>query len=353
MTKRATIKDIAQAANVSIATVSRVLNHNPLVTPETEKKVLKIAHSLNYIPNSSAQSLKTNQTKTIGFVISDLASEALTVAARNTGNVLVQYGYNMILCNSDNNPERELDYLKMLMSKNIDGLVLNTTGWNTEYIVEVNQQIPIVFFNRMVEDNRIHGDLIDANNKLGAYKLTNMLLEKGHRKILFVSGPRILSNARERYQGFVDAMRDAGIDADHEYPYYIEGEFCHETGAMAVDQLLKMKDPPTAVFASNVTICEGFLIRAAEVGLRIPEDISFASHDGISNFELMKVQPASAVCNTPKMGEQIGRSIIERIHDPEMESRRFIFDPKFIEGNSISVLPVSPGERSGKKDQLK
>ena len=350
MTKRATIKDIAQAANVSIATVSRVLNHNPLVTPETEKKVLKAAHSLNYIPNSSAQSLKTNQTKTIGFVISDLASEALTVAARNAGNVLVQYGYNMILCNSENNPERELDYLRMLMSKNIDGLVLNTTGWNADVLAEINQQVPVVLFNRKVEDPRIRCDLIDANNRNGSYALTKKLLEKGHRRILFISGPKRLSNARERFQGFSDAMREAGIDTDQAYPYITEGEFCHETGAEAVDHLLTMAEPPTAVFASNVTICEGFLLRAKEVGLVIPDEISLASYDGITNYELMKIRPASAVCNTPKMGEQIGRSIIERIHDPELESRFFIFDPRLEEGNSIAPPTSSLAERLRRKE---
>lgn len=334
MTKRATIKDIAQVADVSIATVSRVLNNNPLVTSETKKKVLRAARTLNYIPNFSAQSLKTNQTMTIGFVISDLSSEALIGATRAAEQVFVQNGYNMILCTTENDPQRELSYLQMLMSKNVDGIVLNTTGWNIDYVMEINRQLPIVLFNRKIEAAQFHGDLIDANNELGSYRLTQLLLAQGHRKILFVSGPKRLSNARERYQGFAKAMQETGVDLEN-YPYYVEGEFCHETGALAADSLLKMDEPPTAVLASNVTICEGFLSRAAKLGIQIPDNISFASYDGISNAGLMKVRPTSAVCDTVQMGSQIGNAIIERIHEPDLENRSFIFDPEFVTGNSI------------------
>ncbi|MBO4881463.1 MAG: LacI family DNA-binding transcriptional regulator [Firmicutes bacterium] len=336
MTKRATIKDIAQAANVSIATVSRVLNNNPLVTTDTKKKVMKAARSLDYIPNSSAKSLKTHQTKTIGFVISDLASDALTVAARAAERVLAQNGYNMILCTTENDPDRELEYLRMLMSKNVDGIILNSTGWNVDYVLEINQLIPVVLYNRKIADSGFVGDLIDTNNFQGTYLLTKMLLQEGHRRIFLVGGPNRLSNAAERYQGYAAAMMESGIAVSDEDPYFFSGEFSQDTGAAAADYLVKMEYQPTAVICENVTLTVGFLSRAAALGLEFPRDYSFASYDGLPNAMLMKVHPTSVVFDTAEMGEQIGRSIIERIMTPDMPGREFIYDPSVIEGDSIA-----------------
>lgn len=340
MTKRATIKDIAQAANVSIATVSRVLNHNPLVTPETEKKVLNAVRSLNYIPNSSAQSLKTNQTKTIGFVISDLASEALTVAARAAESIFIQHGYNMILCTTENNPRRELEYLQMLMSKNVDGIVLNSTGWNLEYVLEMNRQIPIVLYNRKILDDDFVGDLIDTNNYQGAYILTKQLLENGHRHIMLVGGPNRLSNAEERYNGYRAAMAEAGIEVTENDPFVFCSEFSRETGEAAAEYLQTLNNKPTAVICENVTLSVGFLSRATALDISFPRDYSFVSYDGIPNASLMKLQPTAVVFDVAKMGEQIGLSMVERIQDPNLPSRSFIFDPQLLLGNTVSSIAV-------------
>jgi len=336
MGKRPTIKDIAQAAHVSIATVSRVLNHNPLVTPDMKQRVLKAAHELNYIPNTAAQSLKTNRSNTIGFVISDIYSDALITAARAAEGIIARENYNMILCSTENDPERERNYLEMLMSKNVDSIVLNTTGRNMDFVLEIDRQIPLVLFNRKIADHRFMGDLIDSNNYHGSYQLTKQLLALGHRRILLVRGPSYLSNAEERYEGFAAAMAEEGIDVSRDYPYIFSGEFCRETGAAAVDFLLSMEEPPTAVVSQNVTMSEGILSRANARHINIPEDLSFVSYDGIPNAELMMVRPTSAVYDTAKMGEQIGRSVLERIKTPNLPSRSYIFDPLIVQGNSLA-----------------
>lgn len=337
MERRTTIKDIAQKAAVSIATVSRVLNQNAFVTDEVKQRVMAAAHELDYIPNTAAQSLKTNKTSTIGFVISDISSEALILAARATESVIAREKYNMILCSTENDPIRERDYLKMLVSKNVDGIILNTTGKNTEAILEVNRHIPIVLYNRRIDDPRFVGDLVDTNNFQASYQLTRQVLLLGHRRILVVRGPDYLSNAEERFEGFAKAMQEAGVDVTSGYPYIFTGEFCYQTGADAVDFLLTMEEPPTAIISHNVTMSLGIMARASAKNIKIPEDISFVSYDGISNVELMTVRPTSAMYDTAQMGTQIGRSMLERIENPQMESRKFIFDPQIVQGNSLGV----------------
>lgn len=344
MEKRATIKDIAQNARVSIATVSRVLNNNPLVTEEMRERVLESARTLNYIPNTAAQSLKTNRTNTIGFVISDIYSEALITAAKTTEQIIAREKYNMILCSTENDPERERAYLEMLMSKNVDAIVLNTTGRNIDYVLEIDQRIPLVLFNRKIEDHRFVGDLVDSNNYHGSYQLTRQLLQQGHRRIMLVHGPIYLSNAAERFEGFAAAMREAGIDVSDGYPYIFSGDFCRETGVRAVDHLLAMEEPPTAVISQNVTMSEGILLRANALRLRIPEELSFVSYDSIPNAALMRVRPTSAASDTARMGEQIGCSVLERIKHPNLPSRSFIFEPAIEQGNSVAPPAARPPE---------
>lgn len=341
MERRSTIKDVAQEAGVSIATVSRVLNHNAFVTNDIKSKVLKAADRLNYIPNTVAKSLKTNRTNSIGFMISDISSEFLIASARAMEGVLAADNYSMILCSSENDPQRERNYLRMLMSKNVDGIVLNTTGKNDDYVKEVSRDLPMVLFNRKVNGKDFRGDLVDTNNYDASYELTRRLLQMGHRRIMVVRGPSWLSNAQERFDGFAAAMRSVEIDVNGEnYPYIYEGDFSVRTGQKAVEFLMKLPQRPTAVFSQNVVMTLGVMTCARENNINIPDDISLVSYDGIPNAQLMVTRPTAAVFDTMAMGQKIGRTILERIEDPQIENRSFIFQQRIIQGNSIN-MPVT------------
>ncbi len=340
MERRATIKDVAQEAGVSIATVSRVLNHNAFVTNDVKAKVLKAADQLNYIPNTIAKSLKTNRTNSIGFVISDISSEFLITSARAMEGTLAANNYSMILCSSENDPQREHNYLRMLLSKNVDGIVLNTTGKNDDYISEISSQLPMVLFNRKVQGNDFRGDLVDTNNYDASYELTRLLLQMGHRRIMVVRGPAWLSNAQERFDGFAAAMRGADIDVNSsDYPYIFEGDFSVRTGQKALEFMLTLPHPPTAIFSQNVVMTLGVMTCARENNINIPDDVSLVSYDGIPNAQLMVIRPTSAVFDTAAMGQRIGRAILERIENPMIENRSFIFQQRVMQGNSINMPP--------------
>lgn len=335
--KRATIKDIAREANVSLATVSRVLNHDPCVTDAMQARVMETAKKLGYVPNSIAKSLKTNSTYTIGFLVSDISNNYYISIARTVEDIVSRQNYNLMLCSTGNHKDRELDYLQMLMSKNIDGLILNTTGLNNDFILEMNKKTPIVLLNRRIMEPEFRGDLIDTNSYLGCYKLTKQLLAIGHRKIYVVRGPAHLSNSYERFQGFSDAMNEAGIEINADYPYVYTGEFTLKSGEDAIRHMQNMKDMPTAILSQNNMMTVGILKELRRSMIRIPEDVSLASYDGINNMDLMITRPTSASFDMVAIGEQVGQSILSRIKNPSMPNREYIFDPTITPGNSLGI----------------
>ena len=338
MEKRTTIRDIARSAGVSIATVSRVLNNTAPVAEEARTRVMEAVRTLDYIPNSAAISLKTNRTHTVGFLISDISSEFLTTVAHAVESVLINNHYHLLLCSTENDPVREKAYLKMLMSKNVDGIIINSTGQNEADIQEISQKCPVVLCNRKVGSS-FTGDLVDTNNFLGSYQLTQQMLQMGHRRIAAVCGPvNQLSNASERFEGFCAAMGEAGIDVLHNYPYLYCGDFCHQTGSQALDYLMALPQPPTAIICHNVTMSMGFLVQACEKGLRIPEDVSFASYDDIPNAKLMQVRPTAMAFDVKSMGVQTANALLERIKEPTLPNRTYIFDPVIKHGNSLTTL---------------
>lgn len=327
-----TIRDIAAAAHVSVATVSRALNHSPAVTDKTRDRILAAAGELGYIPNSVAKSLKTSHTQTIGFLVSDITNSDYISIARVVEDIVRPRGYNLILCSTGNRREQELDYLKMLFSKSIDGLILNTTGFNNSYILKMNEKVPVVLLNRNITDPKFRGDFISTNSYLGSYLLTKHLLDLGHRRIFVVRGPLHLNNSVERFMGFADAMDQAGCPISASYPYVYCGEYTRENGMNAVEKALAMLPPPTAIISHSNMPMLGILEGLHKRGNRSPE-LSLASYDTLPDIRLMEVQPTIAQFDTIALGQQAARSILEHIQNPRLGYREYIFEPVIIPGN--------------------
>ena len=337
MSARVTIKDVARKANVSVATVSRVLNDNYSVRHDTKKKVHAASKQLGYVPNSIARSLKTQSTHTIGFVVSDISNTYHISIARSIEDIIQRHNYSIILCSTENNRERELTYLKLLLSKNVDGLILNCSGKNDDFIMEMNQKLPTLLLNRRLKSKGFRGDFIDGNNFFGCYSLTKHLLAMGHRKIYAVTGPRHLSNGLERFSGFVKAMEESGVIVDEQYPWCFEGSFTLESGIEAVRYMCAMPDKPTAILTQNNMTTIGLLKGMREKNIIAPEDISLAAYDGLDNLALLSTRPTVADFDTVAMGRKAGEAILERIQDNAIPNREFIFEPIIIPGNAIGV----------------
>ena len=336
--QKITIKDVAEKCGVSVATVSRVLNNNYFVTSDIKQRVLRAVDELGYIPNTVARSLKMNTSGIIGYITSDISNGYHIMIAKAIEDIIKPNNYNLIVCSTGNDKEVEERYLKLLLGKSIDALVLNTCGKNDSFILHINKTLPMVLVNRRLNTPGFHGDFADCNNDLGMYLLTKELTDKGHRKILLIEGPHNLSNTKERFSGFQKAMEELGIDVTGNYPFRFEGDYSLKSGYNAIKFMRSLSIEPTAILATNNAMTLGALKALKELEISIPEQISVAGFNGIDNLELMTVRPTVADYDPYKIGLAAGKAILERILDNTIDNREYIFSPTIIHGNAIKTV---------------
>jgi len=333
-----TIKDVAKHAEVSIATVSRVINKNYYVSPETSEKVLQAIDKLNYYPNSVARSLKNNSTQTIGFLVSDISNNYFISVAKAVEDIISKENYNIIVCSTKDKKDEELVYLKLLMSKQVDGLIINTSGKNDEFITSLSKQMPITLLNRQINREDFKGDFIDSDNIQGTYILTSHLLSLGHRKIAVINGNLTVSTGVDRFMGFQKAMLEAGIEVNNDYSYRYDGDFTMESGFTGALKLMEPKDRPTAILGMNNVMTVGALKYLRLNGFLVPNEISVACYGNIDNIELMYIQPSIVTMNPVTIGQKIGEFMLERIKNNKLANRQFNYSPQLIPGNAVKPI---------------
>lgn len=282
-----TIKDVAKEANVSIATVSRVINNAENVSAEVKEKVEEAILKLNYHPNSMARGLKSDITKTIGVIVPDLSISFFSYVIREIEKKCVSEGYGIIVVSSDDQPTKEFDCIHMLMEKRVDGIIIVSTGYNLKYLNDINNVgIPVVLVDR--KPNMFSFDVVHADKLIAMYEIVKMLIEKGHTKISFVSGPRDLTTNHDRYIGMTQALYEYGLSQDQVTNYF--GEYSISYGREVVSEICKLEDRPTVLISGSEAITYGIMIEAKKQNIRIPEDISVVSF-GMNNDLMDLIQP--------------------------------------------------------------
>lgn len=340
----ATIKDVAKIANVSVSTVSRVINNERSVKPETIQIVQNAIKACNYVPNSFARGLKSNSSRTIGLLVSDISNSHFTVMAKKIETTLRENDFNMIICSTDEDADQEMRYINHLMSQQIDGLILNTTGLNNEKIINISQNLPIVLIERRINGSNFQGDYVSSNNRDGIRQLTSNLLRLGHRKIAFINCEKTASTGQERFKGFSDAMTDIGMIIDSSYPYrYSCDAFSVDNGFCACSALMQLDQPPTAIIAANNTLAIGALQYLRRNNIRIPDDVSFLSYGNIENSELFFVALGHATLNPVTIAEKAADFILSRIKSPALNNRESIFEPMILlKSSTKSAMTLKP-----------
>lgn len=339
MSKTATIKDVAFEAQVSIATVSRVINKSGTVNPELEKRVLAAIEKLSYSPNNVARSLKTSTTSTVAFLVSNISDPFFITIGRGIEDYIKEYDYTLMVCSVDQSPERELEYLNLLKEKQVDGFIINSTGLNSDAITKISQKIPVVLSNRQIVNTSFIGDFVDNDNVGGISTLTKHLTKIGHTKIGIINGPNYLSTAQERLKGFAGEMKRIGITVDETYPYLYENFFTKRSGYEGMKMLLGLEDPPTAIIAMSSEGALGALMYCKDNHVRIPEDISLVCFGNIENQELLYTDLTIATTNLNAIGNKMGELLIERIQSKDaLPNREIRFVSALMEGHS--TLPV-------------
>ena len=338
MGSRLTIKNIAEKCGVSTATVSRALNGNGYVSDSVKERIVKTCKETGYIQNVVARSLRENSSKIIGYITSDISNLYHVAVAKGVEEVISAQMYNLIVCSSNGEGKTELQYIDSLISRNVDAIIINPTGKNNDYICTVSHDIPFVSVNRRIESNNYIGDFADSGNYSGTYQLAQELLQYGHRCIYFIGGSSNLSNARERYNGFKDAMANAGINTEKDYPYIYNGNFSEKSGYDGIIYMLgHFSVLPTAVLCANNGMAIGALKAFYDQHIDIPRQFSVSCFNQIDNMQLFKVQPSVASFSPLIIGQIAGRFALERIRDKSIKNRELIIPPTFIHGNAVDV----------------
>jgi len=310
------IKNVADKAGVSTATVSRVLSNFPGVREKTRKKVLKVAKELNYEINAIARSLRQKKTKSIGIIVGNVLSKFYSEIAKSVEDTANKFGYHTILCNGDENSQKELEYLKILKSNRVGGIILVPTGKNSNYIHNlINTRIKVVFLDRLVKG--LNCDAVLVDNILGAYKAVKHLLDQGYKKIGIVNGYLDRTTGAERLKGYLKALEESGIARDDSLIKI--GNFKKESGRKLTEELLKQQNKPEAIFTTNIDMSMGALIAIKSMGLTIPADIGivcFDDSDWASIFE-----PPITTIRQPvyRLGSTAAELLIKKIEDEEKE----------------------------------
>ncbi|HET7577901.1 MAG TPA: catabolite control protein A [Bacillales bacterium] len=271
----ATIYDVASEAGVSMATVSRVVNGNPNVKPSTRKKVLDAIERLGYRPNAVARGLASKKTTTVGVIIPDISNVFFSELARGIEDVATMYKYNIILCDSDQNKEKELHLFNTLLEKQVDGIVFMGGRISDEHVEEFKKSpVPVVLAATVDEQGETPSVNIDY--KQAAYDAVQFLVEKGHQQIAMVSGPLVDPiNGHYKFEGYREALGEA--DLPFEDRFVTVGDYTYDSGVEAVEAFLKQEEKPTAVFVGSDEMAVGVIHGAQDAGYRVPEDLEVIS----------------------------------------------------------------------------
>lgn len=335
--KNPTISDVARLADTSTATVSRVINNSTSVKEETKKKVYEAIDALGYYPNFIARSLKNDETKVIGLLVSDISNSHFTAVAKEIEEVISVKGYSLIVCSTDEDGRRERNYINLLMSQKIDGLIINATGYNDDYITQLSCELPIVLLSRKISDPDFVGDYVDMDNFAAGYSLCQHLISYGHKDIAIMSGPQRLSTSRERVDGFCASMKDAGLPIKQEYIF--NGFFTQQSGVEGARYLMELPTPPTAIVLANNSLSMGALCYFRRNNIRIPDRVSLAAFSNFINTDLYYVQPSIFYNDSAKIGKTTGELIMERIStEDRLENRQRTFLSEIIVKNGVKRL---------------
>lgn len=327
-----TMKDVAKLAGVSTSTVSRTLTNRIFVEEETRQRVLWAVEQLGYRPNMMARGLKEGKTNTIAFLVPDINSLFYPEMMKSVERKASELGYSIILCNNDEDLAKEKRTLHMLSSRGIDGILCMSVSDDISHLIAFQQEygIPVVLVNREGTDS-ISGISIDNRN--GSYRMTNYLLEQGHRKIGGMFGNLDRKRFRDRLEGFHQAMAEAGISG---YDRFVSHHVSTvEEAYHKAQQMLAQEDHPTAFFASMDILAIGIYRAANEKGLRIPEDISVAGFDNVDMAQYMMPPLTTYAIPIEKLAEESISALLIQLEDPERQSNKWI-SGELIERRSTS-----------------
>jgi LacI family transcriptional regulator len=319
-----TIKDIAKELNISFASVSKALSDSSEISKATKERVKDKAIEMHYRPNAIARGLVTKQTKTLGLIIPDITNPFFAEIAKSVEETANVEGFSVFLCNSnwDNNKEKE--YINLLISKKVDGILLAPIGDGN--LQMDNIELPVIIIGTRKQYNGRNFVVVD--DKKGGYIATEHLIKNGNKKVMFIGGKENVQSNKERSDGYKTAMNDYGLAIDT--GLIRNGNFKRESGYVLMKKALLDGIRPDSVFAGNDMLALGVIQAIYEFNLKIPEDIAIVGFDDIPFADLPEVSLTTVAQPKNKMGMLAVDLLLQKIKRPDDEASSIILIPQLI-----------------------
>lgn len=338
----ATIKDVAEKAGVSTATVSRVLNDNYPVSKEAYDKVQKAIKETGYRINTLAKSLKMNKTFMIGLVVPDISNPYFMDIARGVEEVVSRYGYTLTFCSTDEDAKKEIKLLKALNDKRVDYVILASSQKDSSPLLKLmDQGLKIIMVDTILPCLDV--DFVVEDNHRASYQLMDYALSLGHKRVGIVNGIMAISTARDRYEGFKEALKDHGLKDNEAYSVY--GGYYRDIAYRNVKTMLEenAEEPPTLLYATNNQMTEGAMIAIKEMGLSVPKDISIVSFGDITLAELVEPRLTIIEQDSKAIGIKAGEILMERLETSKEQKayKTYVIPSKCLIRDSVKPLTNS------------
>jgi DNA-binding LacI/PurR family transcriptional regulator len=332
----ATVADVAKLAGVSVSTAARVLSGTGYAAEDTRRLVLDAARELGYVPNQIARSLRTNRTRTIGLLVGDVENSFYSVIAKYVEAQAKGGGYHVVLCNGDDDPKIEREYLDLLEGMRIDALIVTPTMKNRRRLAELMEKdIVIVQVDRRVEG--LEADAVLVDNESGAASAVEHMIEAGHTRIGILTGDLDVPTASQRLSGYERALREHGIAVSSSLVK--SGSFHREHAIEDATELIRARPHPTAIFAANNILAEAALIALEQEGYRVPRDVSIVGFDDVQWMSM--VDPPITTVRQPvaDMATSAAELALRRLREGRQERpSTVVFRTELVERSSVGPV---------------
>jgi LacI family transcriptional regulator len=321
--KRVTIRDVAIKSGHAVSTVSNALADKRHVSEETKQHVKQVAAELGYRPSTLARALRMRLSSTIGVLVADVGNPATPEFIRGVDDIAVREGCTILLCNTDDQESRQISQMETLLDRQVDGMILISQHVESPAVRRLLDQVPFVLLQR--RSSRFRDDYVGSDNHGGTGATVDHLVDLGHRRIGFITGPGSSSTAMERLEAFESGVLARGCDSDPELVF--RADYSRNSGYRAMEYFASLDTPPTAIIASNDVNALGVLDAANDMGLRIPQDMSVIGCDDIEFASLRRIDLTTLTLPKRDMGAAATELLLRRIHAKRTVQPREIIMP--------------------------
>jgi LacI family transcriptional regulator len=334
-----TLKDIAEKSGVSVSTVTRVLNYKATkyrISEATQKVVFRTAKRLKYRPNQLARGLRLKKTQTVGLVAPDISNPFFAYVIRSIQNEASGAGYSLIICDTNEDQDIEIEQTNLLWSKGVDGFIVLPVGLKFDHLQDVAKEgIPVVLIDRSFDE--LPFDSVVVDNYQGSFDAVEHLIDNGHKRIAIIQGLPYTYTNNGRVTGYKEALRKYGIPVDSDL--IVGSDFRRQNGYIWTKHLLGLRNPPTAIFLTSDLIALGALEALNEAGVKVPDHMSLVAFDDI-DFAPFLISPLTVVAQPKEqLGEEAVQMLMERIDGRgKKETETRVLQPKLIKRESVKNI---------------